>query len=225
MFYAMLDNRMNTSRFLFCAVVGAVFALILMRVFTPPKQPSSQQTSALVSQDAPQAIGSAEQEQDSPTVIESSEENQGGKHVTRGPTLPSAQDQDSLPPSVPPLIQASTASVDSHWTPGVETRSQAPLILTSDEIDPDVRFLGGGDQLGANLLLKLPTKTSEEIQTISEQLGDIIYDGQLVKRGPSPGAVLQSGGTNIGLAFYYRTREEAEAVARLLRSAADKGKQ
>jgi hypothetical protein len=98
----------------------------------------------------------------------------------------------------------------------VLTRSRAPLILTSEDIDPDVRFFG--DANGANLYLKLPTKTSEEIENISEQLGDILYDAQLVKRGPSPGALLKSGETNIGLAFYNPSIREAEAVAKLLGS-------
>jgi hypothetical protein len=95
---------------------------------------------------------------------------------------------------------------------------QAPVFLTSADIDPASVRVPGTNTSDVMLFLRIPGKSPDELEVITTFAGgDVHFDGQVIKRGPSSGALWQEDGTNVGIVMLYSTRAEADAVAELLR--------
>ena len=95
------------------------------------------------------------------------------------------------------------------------------MLLTSADIEPEsVRLLGTNLTGDVMLSLRIPGKSPEELEVITTFAGgDVLFEGQVIKRGPSRGASLVENGTNVGIVMLYSTRAEANAVAKILRGA------
>jgi hypothetical protein len=97
---------------------------------------------------------------------------------------------------------------------------KAPVLLTSGDIDPESVRVPGTNSTDVMLWLKIPGKSPDELEVITTFAGgDVLFEGQVIKRGPSRGAAWVENGTNVGIVMLYGTRAEASAVAKLLRGA------
>jgi hypothetical protein len=97
---------------------------------------------------------------------------------------------------------------------------QAPVFLSSADIDSGSVRVPGTNTSDVMLFLRIPGKSPDELEVITSFAGgDVHFERQLIKRGPSRGALWQENGTNVGIVMLYPTRAEADGVANLLRGA------